>query len=96
VLYGPVRSRIERSGRQSTERVKLVSPEVVTQDASSSKRGVGHLVITRRDEQSVMIGDDIEITILAVLGKAVRIGISAPRSVKVLRTEIYGAEMSTP
>jgi carbon storage regulator len=45
-------------------------------------------VLTRRDSESVMIGDDIEITVLEVAGAAVRIGISAPRSVKVLRSEI--------
>ena len=35
-----------------------------------------------------MIGDDIEITVLEVAGASVRIGISAPRSVKVLRSEL--------
>jgi len=36
-----------------------------------------------------MIGDDIEITVLAVMGEKVRIGIEAPRSVPVFRREVY-------
>lgn len=53
-----------------------------------SARGAGFLVLTRRDSESVMIGDDIEITVLEVAGAAVKIGISAPRAVKVLRSEL--------
>ena len=53
-----------------------------------SPPGSGFLVLTRRDSESVMIGDDIEITVLGVAGAAVRIGISAPRTVKVLRSEL--------
>jgi len=47
------------------------------------------LVLTRKRRQSVMIGDDIEVSVLAVAGDKVRLGISAPRSVPVYRTEIY-------
>ena len=47
------------------------------------------LVLTRRSNQSIMIGDDIEVSILAVVGDKVRIGIEAPGNVPVYRTEIY-------
>jgi carbon storage regulator len=47
------------------------------------------LVLTRRTNQSIMIGDDIEVSILAVVGEKVRIGIEAPGNVPVYRTEIY-------
>ena len=47
------------------------------------------LVLTRKSNQSIMIGDDIEITVLAVMGEKVRIGIEAPRSVPVFRREVY-------
>ncbi len=47
------------------------------------------LVLTRKTKQSIMIGDDIEITVLSVSGDKVRIGIEAPRSVPVFRTEVY-------
>lgn len=47
------------------------------------------LVLTRKVNQSIMIGDDIEVSVLGVSGEKVRIGISAPRSVPVHREEIY-------
>ncbi len=47
------------------------------------------LVLTRKGNQSIMIGDDIEVSVLAVMGEKVRIGISAPREVPVFRTEVY-------
>ncbi len=47
------------------------------------------LVLTRKSNQSIMIGDDIEISVLAIMGEKVRIGIEAPRSVPVFRREVY-------
>jgi carbon storage regulator len=47
------------------------------------------LVLTRKANQSIMIGDDIEISVLAIMGEKVRIGIQAPRSVPVFRKEVY-------
>lgn len=47
------------------------------------------LVLTRKSNQSIMIGDDIEISVLSVAGDKVRIGITAPREISVHRTEIY-------
>jgi carbon storage regulator len=47
------------------------------------------LVLTRKANQSIMIGDDIEVSILAVMGEKVRIGIQAPRDVAVFREEVY-------
>ena len=47
------------------------------------------LVLTRKTNQSIMIGDEIEISVLAVSGDKVRIGISAPRDVPVFRKEVY-------
>jgi carbon storage regulator len=47
------------------------------------------LVLTRKLDQSIMIGDDIEISVLAVSGEKVRIGINAPREVPVFRKEVY-------
>ena len=57
-------------------------------NAPRQRRGAG-LVLTRRSGQSIMIGDDIELTVLSVVGNAVRIGIDAPRDVKILRREIW-------
>lgn len=47
------------------------------------------LVLTRKSNQSIMIGDDVEVSVLAVSGEKVRIGITAPRDVPVYRTEVY-------
>lgn len=47
------------------------------------------LVLTRRSQQSIMIGKDIVITILEVRGDQVRIGVSAPRDVDVHREEVF-------
>ena len=47
------------------------------------------LVLTRKSNQSIMIGDDVEVSVLAVMGEKVRIGISAPRDVPVFRKEVY-------
>jgi carbon storage regulator len=47
------------------------------------------LVLTRRSNQSIMIGDDIEVSVLSVMGDKVRLGIDAPANIPVFRTEIY-------
>jgi carbon storage regulator len=47
------------------------------------------LVLTRKGNQSIMIGDDIEVSVLAIMGEKVRIGIQAPRDVPVFRKEVY-------
>ncbi len=47
------------------------------------------LVLTRKSNQSIMIGDGIEVSVLAIMGEKVRIGIDAPREVPVFRKEVY-------
>ena len=47
------------------------------------------LVLTRKSNQSIMIGDDIEISVLAIMGEKVRIGIQASRDIPVFRKEVY-------
>ena len=60
------------------------------------------LVLTRKPNQSIMIGDDIEVSVLSVVGEKVRIGIHAPHDIPVFRTEIYveiqreGGEQASP
>jgi carbon storage regulator len=53
------------------------------------RQGGAVLVLTRKSNQSIMIGDDIEVSVLAIMGEKVRIGIEAPRSVPVFRKEVY-------
>jgi carbon storage regulator len=47
------------------------------------------LVLTRRRTESIMIGDDIEVSVLAIAGEKVRLGIQAPREIPVFRKEVY-------
>ncbi len=47
------------------------------------------LVLTRKSRQSIMIGDDIEVTVLSNDGTKVRLGIQAPQAIPVHRAEIY-------
>ena len=47
------------------------------------------LILSRRTDESIVIGDEVTITILSVKGKQVRIGITAPPDVSVHREEIY-------
>ena len=47
------------------------------------------LVLTRKSNQSIMIGDDVEVSVLSIMGEKVRVGISAPRDVPVFRKEVY-------
>jgi carbon storage regulator len=49
------------------------------------------LVLSRRRDETIMIGDEVEITIVDIRGDTVRLGINAPRNVSVHRKEIYDA-----
>ncbi len=49
------------------------------------------LVLTRKKDESVIIGDNVAVTILEVRGDRVRLGIKAPREVAVHRDEVYDA-----
>ena len=50
------------------------------------------LVLSRRVGETINIGNDIKITVTAISGGQVRIGISAPKEVKVLRQELVGRD----
>ena len=47
------------------------------------------LILTRKQNESIIIGDDIKITILGTKGQDVKIGIEAPRDVEIWREELY-------
>lgn len=47
------------------------------------------LILTRRSGESVMIGGDVLVTVLEARGKQIRIGIEAPKNIRVMREEVY-------
>lgn len=49
------------------------------------------LVLSRQKDETIMIGDDVEITIVDVRGDKVRLGIVAPKNISVHRREVYDA-----
>ena len=57
--------------------------------SGGNSNGSEMLVLTRKTNQSIMIGDDIEVTVLAVAKDKIRLGITAPREVPVFRKEVY-------
>jgi len=49
----------------------------------------GMLILTRREGETIMIGDEVSVTVLSIKSNQVRIGINAPREVSVHRHELY-------
>ncbi len=52
------------------------------------------LVLTRKQMEQIVLGDNIVITVLAVNGNSVRLGIQAPRIMKVVRGELVGVDVA--
>jgi carbon storage regulator len=57
---------------------------------------MGMLVLSRRKEESIMIGDDIEVKIVGIRGRNIRLGIEAPGRVPVHRREVYTRMAGNP
>ncbi|GHT93175.1 carbon storage regulator [Spirochaetia bacterium] len=49
------------------------------------------LILSRKVDEKIMIGDDVSVTIIEVRGDQVRIGVDAPKNVKVFRKEVFDA-----
>jgi carbon storage regulator len=49
------------------------------------------LIITRKPGEKIMLGDDVVVHVMEIVGKSVRVGIQAPRSLPVYREEIWAA-----
>jgi carbon storage regulator len=57
--------------------------------ANAGKKGDDMLILTRRVGETLMVGDEVSITVLGVKGNQVRIGVNAPKHIAVHREEIY-------
>jgi carbon storage regulator len=66
-------------------------PEPVAVDATQNEKEPPMLVLSRHRDESIMIGDDIVVTIVDIRGDKVRLGIEAPNDVPVHRQEVYEA-----
>lgn len=49
------------------------------------------LILTRKLDEKIVIGDDIEVSIIEIRGDQVKLGVNAPRNVKVFRKEVFDA-----
>jgi len=58
-------------------------------DKPTSERNLTMLVLSRNTDDAILIGDDVEITVLEIKGNTVKLGISAPSDVSVHRSEVY-------
>jgi len=75
-----------RIGERIPERVGLRSSLVIRGRKESRM-----LVLSRQRDETIMIGDDVQITVVDIRGDKVRLGITAPRHIQVHRKEVYDA-----
>src|SRR5436190_22172528 len=80
----------DRHGSRRGQKVDLRrnSSTFANEDAGRSQR---MLVLSRQRDETIMIGDDIEVTVVDIRGDKVRLGINAPKSISVHRKEVYDA-----
>ena len=80
-----------RFDAQTSNAVFVVDDRYYTAEGRDDRSIIGGhiLILTRRVGRTVMIGEEVTITVLGVKGNQVRVGINAPKSVAVHREEIY-------
>jgi carbon storage regulator len=68
-----------------------VAEAIATCQRPLTQEGANMLVLSRQRDETIMIGDDIEVTVVDIRGDKVRLGINAPKEVTVHRKEVYEA-----
>lgn len=68
---------------------KRLVVNIIGKNLRRTKKGGDMLIFTRKNNESLFIGDDIEVTVLAIKGNQIRIGINAPKDIDVHREEVY-------
>ena len=97
IMVVEVRGDRVRLGFTAPQDVKIWRAEVYDIAIANSIRPIifpqaakaGMLILTRRIGETVMVGDEIEITVVDIRGDRVRLGFTAPNDVKILRAEVY-------
>jgi carbon storage regulator len=80
------------SGVTTTPRVNLSSRQwMVFAGRDEHQRGAAMLVLSRKKNESIIINDNITVTVIEIRGDKVRLGIEAPKQVTVHRREVYEA-----
>jgi carbon storage regulator len=69
--------------------LSLADDSFVARD--QTQEGANMLVLSRQRDETIMIGDDIEVTVVDIRGDKVRLGINAPKEISVHRKEVYDA-----
>jgi len=71
--------------------VYLLNYGIETHSCDKHQRGAAMLVLSRKKNESIIINDDITVTVIEIRGDKVRLGIEAPKHVSVHRREVYEA-----
>jgi carbon storage regulator len=73
------------------DRPAAVAKVAAVNEAESAGRSLNMLVLSRQRDETIMIGDNIEVTVVDIRGDKVRLGINAPKEISVHRKEVYDA-----
>src|SRR6185312_16313424 len=82
---------VERRSKPGISRRPLPPMGLEVSFQAPYQEGATMLVLSRQRDETIMIGDDIEVTVVDIRGDKVRLGINAPKEISVHRKEVYDA-----